>query len=138
MPMIGADKVINDLEKLSSAANIKDTLQNCCFIVERDAKKNCPVQTGELRASITSQIIENGDEIQGEVGTPLMYGNYVEYGTGLFSSNGHGRTQVPWWYKNEKDEWVSTCGQMPQPFLIPALNNNRQEIIEQLKGVLKL
>ena len=129
---------MNDLEKLCNTEEIKSTLQNCCFIVERDAKKNCPVQTGELRASITSRIVEEGTEIQGEVGTPLMYGNYVEYGTGLFSSNGMGRKEVPWFYKNEKDEWVSTSGQPPQPFLIPALNNNRQEIIEQLKGVLKV
>ena len=137
--MIGADKVINDLEKLSNTENMRSTLQNCCLIVERDAKKNCPVQTGELRASITSRIVEeNENEIQGEVGTPLMYGNYVEYGTGLFSSNGMGRKDVPWWYKNEKDEWVSTSGQQPQPFLIPALNNNRQEILDQIRGVLKV
>lgn len=136
--MVGAEKVIQDLEKLSSTEKLTNALQQCCFLVEGDAKRNCPVQTGELRASITSRVEEVEGNLQGEVGTPLMYGNYVEYGTGLFSSLGLGRKDVPWWYKNEKDEWVSTSGQPPQPFLIPALNNNRNEILEQLKGVLKL
>jgi hypothetical protein len=63
-----------------------------------------------LRASITSRVEEVDGNLQGEVGTPLMYGNYVEYGTGLFSSLGLGRKEVPWFYKNEKDEWVSTSG----------------------------
>lgn len=138
MPMVGADKVIKDLEKIANPDEIKRALQNGCLIVERDAKKNCPVLTGELRASITSRVEETEDGIQGEVGTPLMYGNYVEYGTGLFSANGRGRKEVPWWYQDAEGEWHSTVGQMPQPFLIPALNANRQEIIDQLKGVLKV
>lgn len=133
---IGTNKVIEDIEKLADTTKLQDAMNKACLVVERDAKKNCPVMTGELRASITSQVQANGTEIQGQVGSPLMYANYVEYGTGLFSSNGLGRKDVPWYYQNDKGEWVETCGQHPQPFLIPALNDNRTEILEQLKGAL--
>lgn len=136
--LLGADKVIADLEKLADTTKLQDAMMKACLVVERDAKKNCPVMTGELRASITSQVENKGGEVQGQVGSPLMYANYVEYGTGLFSSNGLGRKDVPWYYQNDKGEWVRTYGQHPQPFLIPALNDNRTEILEQLKGAFNL
>lgn len=135
--LVGADKVIEKIEKLSNTSQLQDAMMKACLVVERDAKKACPVMTGELRASITSQVEGDGTEIKGQVGSPLMYANYVEYGTGLFSSNGLGRKEVPWYYQNDKGEWIQTYGQHPQPFLIPALNNNRTEILEQLKGAFK-
>ena len=51
----------------------------------------------------------------------------VEYGTGLFAEDG-GRTDVPWHYQDEKGEWHSTSGMKPQPFMRPALNENREKI----------
>ena len=57
----------------------------------------------------------------------------VEYGTGLFAENGNGRKDVPWNYQDDKGEWHSTRGQKPQPFMRPALNENRTEIIRIIK-----
>ena len=137
MVEVEADKVINLLDKLCDDKRLKQAVNECCLLVERDAKQNCPVLTGELRASITSRVEEDNTTITGTIGTPLMYGNYVEYGTGLFSTNGKGRTDVPWYYQDKDGNWISTSGQQPQPFLIPALNNNREEILRKIgKGVL--
>ena len=38
-----------------------------------------------------------------------------------------------YYYKDDKGEWHSTSGMKPQPFMRPALNENR----EQIKRILK-
>ena len=74
-------------------------------------------------------IIEETSENRttGAVGTNLEYAPYVEFGTGIFSSLGNGR-QDRWSYKDAKGEWHSTIGQQPQPYLHPALDDNREEV----------
>lgn len=63
------ETVEKDVSKL-----IKNTLHN----IERDAKKSCPVDTGRLRGSITTNIIST---YSGEVGTNVEYADYVNSGT---------------------------------------------------------
>lgn len=62
------------------------------------------------------------------VGTKLEYGLYVEMGTGLFAENGNGRKEVPWRYQDAEGNWWSTSGQHPNPWLRPALENNKDNI----------
>ena len=100
--------------------------------IERAAKQKAPKDTGALRRSITSTVEREGDELVGTVFTPLEYAPYVEYGTGLFAESG-GRKDVPWNYQDDKGEWHSTSGQKPQPFMRPALQENREEILRILK-----
>lgn len=123
----GLDDVLNRIEKLGDTSNIEATLSQACALVERSAKQKAPKDTGELRRSITSKI----EGTQGIVYTPLEYAPYVEYGTGLFAENG-GRKDVPWNYQDDKGNWHSTSGQKPQPFMRPALNENREKIIDLL------
>lgn len=113
---------IVDPQKLNIA------LGRACALVERSAKQKAPKDTGELRRSISSKV-EDG---VGIVFTPLEYAPYVEFGTGLFAENG-GRTDVPWSYQDDSGEWHSTSGQHPQPFMRPALDENREEIIRIIK-----
>lgn len=129
----GFEELIAKLEKMGSVEQLQQALGKACLIVEREAKQNCPSITGELRSSISSTV----DGTTGIVGSPLQYAAYVEYGTGLFAAGGNGRKDVPWRYQNAKGEWFVTSGMPPQPFLIPALNNNRTQIIEALQEVLK-
>ena len=120
---VGEEKVINNMEK-------------ACAVVERAAKENAPKDTGELRRSISSRVDNIDGDIVGIVFSPLEYAPYVEYGTGLFAENG-GRVDVPWNYQDDKGEWHSTSGQKPQPFLRPALEDNREQIISILREVVK-
>lgn len=125
----GMDNVLEMLESVTSGVNVQAALQKCCALVEREAKQLAPKDTGALRRSITSKV-------EGEVGivfTPLEYAPYIEYGTGLFAEDG-GRTDVPWNYQDDEGNWHSTSGQKPQPFMRPALNNNRAKIKQILKG----
>ena len=74
-----AEKILREFNKTETVEKdvsklIKNTLHN----IERDAKKQCPVDTGRLRGSITTNIIST---YSGEVGTNVEYAEYVEYGT---------------------------------------------------------
>lgn len=124
----GLDEVLEEIESLADTGELEATLGKACALVERSAKELAPKDTGALRRSITSKV----EGTEGIVYTPLEYAPYIEYGTGLFAENG-GRADVPWNYKDDKGEWHSTSGIKPQPFMRPALNQNRENIIRLIK-----
>ena len=124
----GIDRVIEQFEKIADISNMGQALGKACALVEREAKKKAPKDTGALRRSITSKV----EGLEGVIYTPLEYAPYVEFGTGLFAEES-GRKDVPWHYKDDKGKWHSTSGQKPQPFLRPALNENREQILRIIK-----
>lgn len=121
----------DSIELLDELA-LRRAMERACALVERKAKEKAPKDTGALRRSITSEVNYEGGELVGTVFTPLEYAPYVEYGTGLFAEKG-GRKDVPWCYQDDKGEWHSTSGQKPQPFMRPALNESREEILRIIK-----
>lgn len=129
----GLEEFIDSLEKLEDPTNVEAALGTACALVEAAAKQKAPKGNGDLRRSITSKV----ENMEGVVYTPLEYAPYVEYGTGLFAENG-GRTDVPWSYQDDKGEWHTTSGMQPQPYMRPALNENREQILRLIKeGLLK-
>lgn len=128
----GLESVLSKLDELGDTGNYEAAVGKACALVERDAKIKAPKDNGHLRRSITSKVEAIGGEITGTVYTPLEYAPYVEYGTGLFAEEG-GRKDVPWHYKDDKGEWHTTSGQKPQPFIRPALNDNREKIVQMIK-----
>ena len=124
----GLEDIIKDMvdtDKMVAA------MGKACALVEKEAKSNAPKDTGALRRSISSKVEVEGKEVIGTVFTPLEYAPYIEYGTGLFAESG-GRKDVPWNYQDDKGEWHSTSGQKPQPFMRPAVEDNRNKIIKIL------
>ena len=128
----GLTEVLRRIEDLGDTTGVRSAMGRCCALVERTAKQKAPKDTGALRNSIESQIEEIGDDVVGIVFTTLEYAPYVEYGTGLFAENG-GRSDVPWHYQDDEGNWHSTNGQHPQPYMRPALIENR----EKIKNILK-
>lgn len=128
MRIEGIEQVLERFEDLADTSQLEGALGKACALVERAAKEKAPKDTGALRRSITSKVEGN----QGIVYTPLEYAPYVEYGTGLFATKG-GRKDVPWSYQADNGEWYTTSGQHPQPFMKPALDENREEIIRILQ-----
>lgn len=124
----GDKELIKKLESMVDSNNIEKALGKACALVERSAKEKAPKGTGELRRSIASKV----ENQEGIVYSPLEYAPYVEYGTGLFAEDG-GRTDVPWVYKDDEGNWHTTSGQKPQPYLRPALHENRKKIVEIIK-----
>lgn len=124
----GFDEIIERFNNLADEAEIEKALGKACALVERSAKEKAPRDNGELRRSITSKVENN----EGIVFTPLKYAPYVEFGTGLFAEEG-GRKDVPWCYQDDEGEWHSTSGMKPHPYMRPALEENREEILSILK-----
>lgn len=126
------DGVLEALEVMGNVEQFEAALGKALAVVERSAKEKAPKDTGELRRSITSKIEHTNKGIQGVVYTPLEYAPYVEFGTGLFAESG-GRKDVPWNYKDDEGNWHRTSGQHPQPFMRPALAENREQIVRIIK-----
>lgn len=133
----GLDDVLNAITDIADGQELKTAMGKACALVVGDAVKKAPKDNGALRGSLQFEVEEKGGDIVGVVFTPLEYAPYVEYGTGLYAENGDGRKDVPWCYQDDNGEWHSTRGQKPQPFLRPALHENRENILRLLKGGLK-
>lgn len=126
-------EVLRILDDLIDTHHLERVVSKAALLVEAEAKKKAPRDTGELANSITSKVETSGGEVTGTVFTPLFYAPYVEFGTGLFAEDGNGRKDVPWHYQDDKGEWHSTSGQHPQPFMRPALDENREQVIRIIK-----
>lgn len=116
---------------------LKEALEQACLKVEADSKKNCPVEVGTLRQSITHDIEELEEGIIGYVGSNIEYAPYIHQGTGIYALEGKGRKEVPWWYYDNKlGQFVSTFGLHPHPFIQEAVEANRKAILDYFRGVL--
>lgn len=126
-----ASEVKANLDKLIAGldATLIPLMEKACYMVEGQAKKNCPVDDGLLRASISHDVDAKADIIEGIIGTNLEYAPYVHQGTGIYAEGGNGRTAVPWHYKDPEGNWHSTKGQKPNPFLQKAVDENKAEIL---------
>lgn len=126
--------------KLEACENIdlRKSLLKVGNDIETAAKENCNGRfarpTGTLKRSIKAELIEDGVEI----GSNLEYAVYVEHGTGLFAFDGKGRAAtpehpIPWRYRGSDGHWYTTSGQRPMPFLIPAFNSKKYNILKYIK-----
>lgn len=118
-------------------SSIEDKLlqgvEKALLVVEADAKRNCPVDDGRLRSSITHSVTSDASSASGRVGTNVEYAPYVHEGTGIYARDGNGR-QTPWVYTDPKTgECVFTHGQKPQPFLRDAMDQNQGNIAQIFK-----
>lgn len=108
---------------------IQQALEEACSLIQTTAVQKCPKDTGALRRSIDFEV-EDGE---GCVYSNMEYAPYVEIGTGIYSSKGSGR-KTPWVYRGSKG-WVTTQGNKPQPFMEPALNENKNRIAQCFGGL---
>lgn len=122
--LAGLSVALEGAERAAMEASVK--------LVEADAKAKVKRRTGTLAASIQSKISSVGAGLEGSVGTDASYAPFVEEGTraheiapvmamalltdvGVFASVHH-------------------PGTSPAPYLAPALNDNRAQILEIFKA----
>ena len=114
-------------------AAVLRALEKCGLTAEGYAKLLCPVDTGNLRNSITHQVDEGEPAVY--IGSASEYAPYVELGTGIYTPGGR---PTPWTYQDEKGNWHLTHGQRAQPYLKPAVADHteqyRQIIQDELEG----
>lgn len=130
----GLDDILESLDSAVNIEKVNKALTKACLVVERSARQKAPKGNGDLQRSIKHRV----DNAEGVVFTNLEYAPYVEYGTGIFAEGGNGRQDVPWCYKDlETGEFVYTSGMHPHPYMRPALDENREEILRILReGIL--
>lgn len=128
----GSENLLSKLDKVAQAENLVNAMGKACALVEGEAKRKTPKDTGELRRSIESKVENNGEGVQGVIFSPLEYAPYIEYGTGLFAEKG-GRADVPWFYVDDEGKGHLTKGIHPHPYMRPALNEQKNKIKDILK-----
>lgn len=123
----------SDLVKDELQAAVLRALEKCGLTAEGYAKLLCPVDTGNLRNSITHQVEEGEPAVY--IGSNSSYAAFVELGTGKYAKGGR---PTPWVYQDAKGQWHLTHGQRAKPYLKPAVADHaaqyRQIIESELKG----
>lgn len=126
------DRLELKLSLLADDSKVESFLRKAGAMVERDAKRNCPVDTGNLRSSISYEV--SGDTCA--IGTNVEYAPYVHQGTGIYATEGDGRNE-PWRYQDSAGNWHTTVGQPPRPFLTSALDSNTIAIKELFQSMVE-
>lgn len=102
--------------------------------IQSQAKALAPVDLGNLRDSIEMKILEGGFTVEINVGAD--YAIYVEYGTGIYATQGSRAKKIPWTYFNERlGHFVTTEGMHAQPFWFPALEQGEKYYHRQLSKI---
>lgn len=125
----GVDDLMATMKDLSNMdVPLEKSLRKWTEYVRGEAVDLCPVETGELQQSIKAGF-EKFPEPTGIVYTNKDYAPYVEFGTGRRGAATRDRASpsVPVSYSEH------IGGQEAQPFLYPALNNNRDRIMRGIK-----
>lgn len=117
----------NSKEVLAAMLEAKArALESCGLVAEGYAKKATPVDTGNLRNSISHKVTEDSAYI----GTNTEYAPYVEFGTGKYYPGGRPDS---WVYQDDKGNWHRTEGAKAQPFIKPAVADHAQ----QYRGIIE-
>lgn len=102
---------------------VTKTTYNC----QSMAKKNAPVDTGDLRTSIYAKVKEERDTVTGIVEPTVEYAVYPEFGTGQRGMS----SQI------ERPEGVHYTadwkGQDAQPYMYPAYLYQRDKLLPNIK-----
>ena len=107
-------------------------LERCGEQAEGYAKDLAPVDTGNLRNSISHTVDE--DEPAAYIGSNVEYAAYVELGTGKYTEGGR---PTPWVYQDDNGNWHWTAGNPAQPFLAPAVKDHAQTYRNIIEDELK-
>jgi phage gpG-like protein len=88
--ILGLKEVAEKLDQLASEAGhgsftltgaLQESTGKAALLVTRSARKNAPVDTGRLRASITPEVVTRDNVVRGIVGSNVKYAPYMELGT---------------------------------------------------------
>lgn len=103
-------------------------VSKAALLVQGSAKNKAPVDSGALRQSIRADKAKiQGENVTATVSTNLEYAPYVEFGTGSRGQSTNTNTEVEVSYRSD---WR---GNKAQPFLWPALRENRNNSIKIIR-----
>lgn len=114
LKMTGANQLRANVKQLEANAqrHMTAAIKSAALLVQNDAKEKSPYKTGNLKSSIHIEMEGSGDETIANVGTNVVYAATQEFGDD--SRN------IP-----------------AQPYLRPALDENRERIKAEIKRVME-
>jgi len=98
------------------------------------AAKKAPVDTGELKNSISHAVIRGDDAVA--IGTNVPYAVWHEFGTGVFAEGGNGRKK-PWAFKDRNGKWHYTKGVPAKHFIKFGATAHKSKYKKMLEDRLK-
>ncbi|MFE6167015.1 HK97-gp10 family putative phage morphogenesis protein [Viridibacillus arvi] len=117
--------VENEIEKI-----VLETVR----MIQAQARLLAPADDGSLKASIEVRQI---DKFSATVTVGAEYAVYVEFGTGIYATEGNGR-QTPWTYwSNKLGRYVTTKGQKPQQFWSPAVESGERHFTGRMNRLFR-
>ncbi|MEG0450950.1 MAG: HK97 gp10 family phage protein [Lysinibacillus sp.] len=138
MTIRGLDSLMRKIDALggNSQKALKTAIHQGVKLVQGDAKELAPiaeVDGGQLRNSIQGNVEVKSGIITGKVSTNVEHGAYVEFGTG---QRGEGSPSPPKSPENlnYRQDWA---GMDAQPYLYPALKQNKENVKKIAKEHLK-
>lgn len=128
-----------EIDIIDNSEKVKDefkqaclrSLERCGMQGEGYAQDLVPVDTGNLRDSISHQVVES--EMEVHIGSNSEYAIPVECGTGMYYPGGR---QDPWVYQDAKGNWHMTHGQRAQPYVKPAVADHVQTYVNIIEDEL--
>ncbi|MBU5677908.1 HK97 gp10 family phage protein [Alkaliphilus sp. MSJ-5] len=136
MSIEGFDSLMRKLDSLggSTTKAVAKGVGLAAKKVQGDAKDLAPVDTGQLRNSISTNIEEKDNVIVGKVFTNNDHAAYVEFGTGQRgkASDIESKKEMNISYK---EDWT---GMAAQPFMYPAMKQNEGYIKDTIKGAIQM
>ncbi len=118
-------------------------------LVRVAAASLAPVDTGTLRRSITSRVIAGISEVVAEIGSPMPYAPFMEFGTGLMTTPTRPRHFPPaaalhgWALRHGFPNGFVVAraiarrgGLMPRRFMLGGLNMKRTQVWRQIVKIL--
>lgn len=96
-----------------------------CQTIQQRAQELCPVDTGALQASITTEIDDSGKTIVGTVAPHKDYAAYVEFGTGQRGASSAGAGGGP---------YGDHPGMAAQAYMRPAFDETKPVVLELFRG----
>jgi HK97 gp10 family phage protein len=136
LDMVNLADVFKDLDKLDVKiqAEVRDEMNASALTIQSSAKRAAPVDLGFLRNSIYLKEDSKKKEIVFTVGAKAKYAPYIEFGTGTEVTVPAGYEELAILFKGKNPAKIHI---KPQPFLIPAFENEKPKLIERITKLLK-
>lgn len=148
MSINGIDSLMKKLNALGGNVNkaLEISISKQTKLIQGEAKELCPVDTGDLRKSIFTDVNVSSSKVTGKVFTNNEYAGYVEFGTGRVGETTPVADKYPGELAYKQDKWLANipdvglryvAGQPAQPYMYPAIKNNEDKVLGNIKLDLK-
>lgn len=116
---------------------LSEAMETAVMLVESTAKELVPVDSGTLRTSIASEVQQIATNVvKGFVGSNVPYADDVEFGTSSHTITGDPLA----WEEGGETHFATSVdhpGTEAQPYLRPAIETHRSDIIDLIKEAIE-